>query len=179
MGSTPEPKKLGKKKFFKHNRWYYEVPCSYCGAMKLNGNGIAIHEKSCDKNPNRKHHLSSSGRDHSDVAISPSKVESEGESEGDDDVVIVKQPCKICGYCGDFGDFRNERTRFSHLETCEFKILELKKQIPCRYCGEMFAAGYGLSSHESRWCFKNPIIRKKEKKSWKTKTTSVEEEALR
>merc|ERR1712238_102306 len=65
----------------------------------------------------------------------------------------------------------NNQERLSHQNTCKIKNEGLIKQVPCRYCGELFGAGCGLSVHENRWCSKNPNI-KKRKTIEETKTTS-------
>merc|ERR1712238_645907 len=65
----------------------------------------------------------------------------------------------------------NNQERLSHQNTCKIKNEGLIKQVPCRYCGELFGAGCGLSVHENCWCSKNPNI-KKRKTIEETKTTS-------
>jgi len=49
------------------------------------------------------------------------------------------------------------------------RINNNKNNQACRYCGELFGAGKGLSVHENRWCSKNSNLRyKKRKKIQKT-----------
>ena len=40
-------------KKFQIGRYYYQLPCRYCGALLIR-NGITRHEKACRVNPNRK-----------------------------------------------------------------------------------------------------------------------------
>ena len=113
------------------------MKCQYCQKEFKRECGLAMHERSCDLNPN-KIPLNNNGHHHNHE---------------------VKPGGWVCSHCNII--FRTQSELRDHKRTCSLKVhIHSKENRKCKFCGiERFTTREGMTRHEN-YCKLNPHAKK-------------------